>query len=73
MFGPSKSEKKSIKYRRSLYIVENVKKDEIASLKNVRSIRPSGGLYPINLKKIIGRKFKKKFDSGTPLRWTFLK
>ncbi len=72
-YGPTKSEKKSILYRRSLYLVKNVKKNDIISMKNIRSIRPSGGLMPRNLKKIIGKKFKKNLKIGTPLNWNLIK
>ena len=72
-FGPTLSEKNSIKYRRSLYIVKEVKKGEIISKKNIRSIRPSGGLLPKNFKKVIGKKFKKSANIGTPLKWNLIK
>lgn len=72
-FGPTLSEKNSIKYRRSLYIVKEVKKGEMISKKNIRSIRPSGGLLPKNFKKVIGKKFKKSASIGTPLKWNLIK
>ncbi len=72
-FGPTLSEKNSIKYRRSLYVVKEVKKGEIISKKNIRSIRPSGGLLPKNFKKVIGKKFKKSANIGTPLKWNLIK
>jgi pseudaminic acid synthase len=59
--------------RRSLYICENVKKNNKVNSKNVRSIRPGFGIHPKYLKKIIGKKFTKNFKKGTPLKLKYLK
>ena len=59
-YGPTEGEKKSLKFRRSLFVVENINKGEVFTDKNVRSIRPSDGLSPKFLKSILGKKSKKK-------------
>ncbi len=56
-------------FSRSLYIVENVKKGDIITRKNVRSIRPGFGLSPIYLKSILGKKFTSNSSRGTRLTW----
>lgn len=56
-------------FSRSLYIVENVKKGDIITRKNVRSIRPGYGLSPIYLKSILGKKFTSNSSRGTRLTW----
>lgn len=61
------SEMESRRFKKSLYITENVSKGELATNKNVRSIRPSGGLEPKYLDKIIGRRFASDLEKGTPL------
>ena len=62
---PSEVESRSL--RRSLYIVANVAKGEFATTKNVRSIRPGGGLEPKYIDRIIGMTFIDDFEMGTPL------
>ncbi len=59
------SEKITLTSRRSLYIVENVKKGQIANKTNIRSIRPGMGLSPKYLKDILGKKFTSDFEVGT--------
>jgi pseudaminic acid synthase len=60
---------KNRQFARSLYVVEDIDKDQNFSLKNVRSIRPSHGLPPKFLYQIIGKKAKWKIEKGTPLSW----
>ena len=54
-------------YSRSLYIVKDVRKGEILTTDNVRSIRPGHGLAPKYLDQVIGKKFKNDFSMGTRL------
>jgi N-acetylneuraminate synthase len=68
-YGPTKSEEKSLRFRRSLYIVKDVKEGEVLNLENVRAIRPGLGLPPKNLDLIIGKRVKMDLKMGTPLSW----
>ena len=61
------SERESLRFRKSLYIVENVKAGEKISRENVRSIRPSGGLEPKEFETVLGKSFKCDVEIGTPL------
>ena len=72
-YGPSKSEIKSLKFRRSIYFTRNLKKGEIISNKNVRIIRPGFGLQPRFLEKILGKTVKKNISKGTPVSWPLIK
>lgn len=63
-----KVEKSKI-FARSLFIVKDVKEGEIITEENVRSIRPGYGLHPKYYKEIIGKKFRKEYEKGTPLEW----
>lgn len=65
----NKKSKKSREFSRSLFIVEDVKKDERFSESNIRSIRPGFGLHPRFFKKVIGKKASKDIKRGTPLKY----
>lgn len=54
-------------FSRSLYVVKDVKKGDIISEDNIRSIRPGFGLHPKYLSKLLGKKFNKDFEKGTPI------
>ena len=66
----SPSAKKYLSCRRSLYVSKNILKGEKFSTENVKSVRPSFGLHPKYLKKIIGKKAKKnlKFADRVSLK-----
>ncbi len=73
LFGPSKSEKISVKFRRSIFFSKNLKKGEIISEENIKVIRPSNGLDPKYFFKILGKKVKSDVEKGTPVRWSLIK
>lgn len=54
-------------FSRSLYVIKNVKKGELISMENVKSIRPGYGIHPKFLKEILGKKFKVDVIKGTAL------
>jgi len=56
-------------FRRSLFVVKDMKVGEIFSPENVQSIRPGYGLPPKNIYKILGRKSSKDILRGTPMTW----
>tara|TARA_Y100000992_G_C21267033_1_gene494486 strand:+ start:592 stop:1638 length:1047 start_codon:yes stop_codon:yes gene_type:complete len=64
----AKSAKPNLKSRKSLFVVKNIKKGEIFTEKNIRSIRPWGGLHPKYYKKVLGKKSKIKLKFGTALK-----
>jgi pseudaminic acid synthase len=68
-FGPTESELKSRKYRRSLFVVEPVHTGEQFTEKNVRSIRPGDGLAPKYLDAVLGSRARLDIAPGTPLDW----
>jgi pseudaminic acid synthase len=68
-YGPTKGEKEGKVFRRSLFSVRNIRKGEILSEENVRSIRPGFGLPPKYLGDVLGKRSKKSIPKGTPLRW----
>lgn len=68
-YQPGKDEAKSLVFRRSLFVVRNIKADEEFTHKNVRSIRPGYGLHPRYLGDVLGRRASCDIQSGSPLEW----
>ena len=66
------SESKSKKFRRSLFIVKDVKKGELLTEENIRSIRPSNGLHTRYYNEILGKTAKFDLEKGTPLSWDII-
>jgi len=62
----------SRKYARSLFVTKDVKKGEIISESNVRSIRPGHGIHPKYLKSILGKRFSCDIVLGTPMKLNFV-
>ena len=65
--GPTEKEKLSLVFRRSLYVVEDIKAGETLTSRNVRAIRPGNGLAPKFYDQVLGKKAKKDITRGTPL------
>jgi sialic acid synthase SpsE len=65
------SEKESRRLRRSLYITDDVKAGDKITISNLRAIRPGEGCSPKFLQELLGRKFKKDFERGTPMDTSF--
>ena len=63
----TEKKKNSRKYSRSLFVVEDVKAGDVITEKNVRSIRPTGGLSPKEYNNVIGKTFSQDVKRGTPL------
>ena len=64
-----KSEQDNLRFRRSIYIVRDVKAGEVLTHENVRTIRPGYGLLPKEMPRILGCKVKKDLSRGSPLTW----
>jgi pseudaminic acid synthase len=68
-FGVSERENRSRVFRRSLFVVREMKKGEEFTAENVRSIRPGYGLHTRHLAEVLGRAAAQDIARGTPLRW----
>ena len=64
-----RAEKKTLQFRRSLYIVQDLKKGDVLSQENLRAIRPSLGLPPKYLDLLLGKTVKQDVKRGTAFRW----
>lgn len=67
------SEKGNLVFRRSLYVVKDIKAGELITNENVRSIRPGYGLAPKYLQAILGSVAKGNIKKGTPLTHELIK
>jgi N-acetylneuraminate synthase len=56
-------------FRRSLFVVQDVKRGELFTEDNVRSIRPGHGLHTRHLPEVLGRQAARDVERGTPLSW----
>ena len=71
-YGATKDEKKSLIFRRSLYVVQDLKAGDILTTGNVRAIRPGLGLSPKYLDQVLGKASKQDVKRGTPLGWEMM-
>ncbi len=71
-FGLSVKEQASRRFRRSLFVVADVKQGEIFTRDNVRSIRPADGLHTRHLLEVLGKRAARDVERGTPLSWDLL-
>ncbi|WP_332818467.1 pseudaminic acid synthase [Sphingopyxis sp.] len=68
-YGPSEADTKSLQFRRSLYIVEDMKAGEVLTPANLRAIRPGLGLPPKFIGQLMGRKIARDIARGTAASW----
>jgi pseudaminic acid synthase len=71
-YGTSDEERKSKIFRRSLFVVEDIKTGETFTKNNVRSIRPGNGLPPKFINDILGRRATRDIERGVPLDWEMI-
>jgi N-acetylneuraminate synthase len=71
-YGPTEAEKKSIQFRRSLYVVKDIKAGDVLTVENVRAIRPGLGLPTKHLEQVLGRTVKQDVKRGTALCWDLI-
>ena len=69
----AEQEQKSLQFRRSLYVVEDMKAGDVFTEKNLRRIRPGMGLSPKYYDVLLGQRVKQDVMRGTALSWDLLK
>ena len=71
-YGVSEQEARSRAFRRSLFVVRDMKVGEVFTEESVRSIRPGHGLPTKLLKDVLGRRAACDITKGTPLGWEMI-
>ncbi|EMM85248.1 pseudaminic acid synthase [Leptospira santarosai str. 2000027870] len=71
-YGPTEKEKASMVFRRSLYVVEDIKQGETITERNVKSIRPGYGLPPKYLDVVMGKRVSRNVLRGAPISWDLI-
>jgi len=68
-YGPGEAEKKSLVFRRSIYITKDLKAGDALTAENMRCVRPGMGLPPKYYDLLLGRRVARDVAKGTPVRW----
>ncbi|MDO8330182.1 MAG: pseudaminic acid synthase [Fluviicoccus sp.] len=71
-YGATAAEKKSLQFRRTLYICQDVKAGDVLTTKNVRAIRPGLGLPPKYIDLVLGKRVSVDAPRGTALAWNMI-
>ncbi len=71
-YGVQEAEKKSLRFKRSLYVVKDVKAGDTFTADNLRVIRPGDGMQPKYYETILGKTASRDIKAGTPLTWELL-
>jgi pseudaminic acid synthase len=71
-YSLNEKKQKQRRFSRSLYISKDIKKGEVFSLENIKSVRPGFGLHPKYLNEILGKKALKDYKLGDRVeKYTF--
>jgi N-acetylneuraminate synthase len=71
-YGPTEAEKPSLQYRRSLYVVRDLKAGDELTVENIRAIRPGLGLPTKWWETVLGKRVRNDVKRGTALNWELL-
>lgn len=68
-YGPTEAEQPSLKFRRSLYIAQDMKAGDLLTPENLRIVRPGMGLEPKYYGILLGRKVNRDMRKGSAVDW----
>jgi pseudaminic acid synthase len=71
-YGVQKSEKKSVDFKRSIYVVKDINKGDQFNSENIRVIRPGDGLSSEFYDILIGKTSKRDINKNSPLSWDLI-
>ena len=72
-FYRNKSEKKSEKFRKSIWSIKKINKGDLFSIKNIKKVRPGDGVSAIYFKKILSKKSPFDIEKHMPIKKKILK
>jgi pseudaminic acid synthase len=71
-YGPSEAERRSLVFRRSVYVAEDLQPGDVLTVSNLRCVRPGLGLAPKYYELLLGRRVNQAVKRGTAMRWDLL-
>jgi len=71
-YGPTEAERKSLIFRRSIYVSQDLRAGDALTCDNIRCVRPGLGLAPKYYDVLLGRRIKQNVEKGTPLSWELI-
>lgn len=71
-FGPTKQEMKSLQFRRSIYVAQDMVAGDVLTPETIRIVRPGYGLKPKYWETLIGKKIAQDVKKGTALSWALV-
>lgn len=71
-YGPLPAEESSIRFRRSLYIAQDIAAGDVLTRENLRVVRPGYGLAPKHLDNLLGHRVNTDLAMGTAMNWEYL-
>ena len=71
-YGIQEAEENSLRYKRSVYVVKDIKKGESFTKENIRVIRPGDGMPPKYYEMLLGKTATADLDKGTPMNWDLI-
>ena len=71
-YGATEAEKKSLVYRRSLYITRDLQAGDVLTPDNLRIIRPGFGLPPKYYDVLLGKRVNREVKRGTAMAWEYV-
>lgn len=71
-YSRKSSESGNVKFRRSLYFIEDISKGQVIQDRHVKCIRPGYGLKPKYLEQLIGKVVAQDIEAGTAVSWSLI-
>ncbi|WP_017185620.1 pseudaminic acid synthase [Alkalibacillus haloalkaliphilus] len=71
-YGPTEAEENSLRFRRSIYVAQDIQAGALLTEENIRVVRPGHGLPPKYYDTVLGQRAKHKLTAGTPLSWDLI-
>jgi pseudaminic acid synthase len=72
-YGVTEAERKSLVFRRSIYVAENLKAGDVLTTENLRCVRPGMGLPPKHYETLVGLRVNRDVKKGTPMTWELVR